>query len=248
MCDRALEELFDDVESELVRFPFKNKPWVSQHPSLFVTDILYYCELTLRVVGKVPSDRAGTTHPPDPGNELLLSYDCVRIDYTGQGNTTVLGSSMFTTEGNGFYTSLVPRVKNPTISVHVCLFSVSNASFTTTMTTLPHPLLQPTPLVCRRIRSLYRLMTPCYLLPGTSYLVPICTQNTTNAHRWSTCCTMCRTGIIVKLYDSSFPPSSSAFPFSHSPRHIITLTPNNILVRYILILLVSYTELSKKRR
>ena len=83
VCDRALEELSDDVESELVRFPSKNKPWVSQHPSLFVTDILranplhvFYTQ-GFEVVGKVPSDRAGTTPPPDPGNELL--YDWVRI-------------------------------------------------------------------------------------------------------------------------------------------------------------------------
>ena len=72
VCDRALKELFDDVESELVRFPSKNKSWVSQHSSLVVTDILrtnpsrvFYTQ-GFEVVGKVPSDLAGTTPPSDP--------------------------------------------------------------------------------------------------------------------------------------------------------------------------------------
>ena len=51
MCDRSLEQPLDDVESELVRFlvekiaevpclPSEDKPYVSQHASLFVADIL----------------------------------------------------------------------------------------------------------------------------------------------------------------------------------------------------------------
>ena len=51
MCDTPLGEPFDDTESELVsccaekgakepRPPSEAKPWVSQHPALFVTDVL----------------------------------------------------------------------------------------------------------------------------------------------------------------------------------------------------------------
>ena len=40
MCDRSLREPFDDVESDLVRFRVKRKPWVSQHISFFVMDVL----------------------------------------------------------------------------------------------------------------------------------------------------------------------------------------------------------------
>ena len=51
VCDRPLGELFDDVESELIgfrvekgpeepRLPSVDKPWVSQHYVLFITDAL----------------------------------------------------------------------------------------------------------------------------------------------------------------------------------------------------------------
>ena len=40
MCDRSLREPFDDVESDLVRFRVERKPWVSQHISFFVMDVL----------------------------------------------------------------------------------------------------------------------------------------------------------------------------------------------------------------
>ena len=51
VCDRPLGEPFDDVESELIGFrvekgteeprpPSEDKPWVSQHYALFVTDVL----------------------------------------------------------------------------------------------------------------------------------------------------------------------------------------------------------------
>ena len=51
VCDRPLGELFDDVESELIGFrvekgpeeprpPSEDKPWVSQHYALFITDVL----------------------------------------------------------------------------------------------------------------------------------------------------------------------------------------------------------------
>ena len=51
ICDRLLGNSSSDVESDFIRFhvekgaeepcpPFDNKPWVSQLPSLFVTDVL----------------------------------------------------------------------------------------------------------------------------------------------------------------------------------------------------------------
>ena len=51
VCDRSLGELFDDIESELIGFRIEkgfekprprseDKPWVSQHYALFVTDVL----------------------------------------------------------------------------------------------------------------------------------------------------------------------------------------------------------------
>ena len=51
MCNKLLGEPFDDVKSELVIFrvekdaeeprpPSEDKPWVSQHPALFVMDEL----------------------------------------------------------------------------------------------------------------------------------------------------------------------------------------------------------------
>ena len=57
MCDRPLGESFDDVESELIGFRVEkcveeprpsseDKPWVSKHYALFVTDVR---ELTFRV-------------------------------------------------------------------------------------------------------------------------------------------------------------------------------------------------------
>ena len=51
VCDGLLGELFDDIESELIGFrvekgpeeprpPSEDKPWVSHHYALFVTDVL----------------------------------------------------------------------------------------------------------------------------------------------------------------------------------------------------------------
>ena len=85
----GLGEPFEDVESELIVFrvekdaeeprpPSEDKPWVSQHYALLVTDVLranlprvLYVQ-GLGSAGRAPSDRVGANPPLYPGQEPFV--------------------------------------------------------------------------------------------------------------------------------------------------------------------------------